>query len=133
VQDKAQNQPPPSIEEFLAAASTNKEVDWDGRYVRRGSQLALIFMCDIPRETALLVDIHGRVFAILAGHPDTPEAWNQLQRRLYNELKELRDGSRWTTESLQDRRGTFARRAFGVSYGNGQTVRAPTPIARLSR
>ncbi|KAJ7177350.1 hypothetical protein C8R43DRAFT_942621 [Mycena crocata] len=66
-----------------------------------------------------LVDAKGRIFAVLAGQPRTPE-YAASAKRVYTLLREEATAARFSRDFCKHRRGLFAAINVGLSYGKGQ-------------
>ncbi|KAL1749878.1 hypothetical protein FB107DRAFT_224815 [Schizophyllum commune] len=78
-------------------------IDWDGK------------------ETAGLAAADGRVFGVLAGHPDDPK-WKDVHEALADEIAKQGERVKFPKESSDHRRGQFGAEAYGTSHGGGQTA-----------
>ncbi|KAL1740607.1 hypothetical protein HDZ31DRAFT_47158 [Schizophyllum fasciatum] len=80
-------------------------LDWDGR-ISKG-----------------ITAPDGRVFAVLAGHPDDP-SWPSVHTSLAEEIRACGEHVRFPVAASDHRRGRFGAQAYGVSHGGGQTAPA---------
>ncbi|KAL1739111.1 hypothetical protein HDZ31DRAFT_49910, partial [Schizophyllum fasciatum] len=80
-------------------------VDWDGR---------------TPKG---ITAPDGRVFAVLAGHPEDP-SWPSVHQNLADEIRACGEHIRFPAAASDHRRGRFGAQAQGVSHGGGQTAPA---------
>ncbi|KAL1698468.1 hypothetical protein EV121DRAFT_218143 [Schizophyllum commune] len=94
------------LDDFIGPKATVKGfklVDWDGK------------------TTAGLVTPDGRVFGVLAGHPDDPK-WGEVHEALADEIAKQGERVKFPKESCDHRRGQFGAEAYGASHGGGQTA-----------
>ncbi|TFK79714.1 hypothetical protein K466DRAFT_505127 [Polyporus arcularius HHB13444] len=93
---------------------------WDGKYVQ----------CLLPSFTTLthpdrdcipVLDKHGRVIALLAGHPNDPRWVVDVNDEFDKVMQVVHEAYRFPPDVSQNRRGGFATVSCGVSQGGGQT------------
>ncbi|KAG7097794.1 hypothetical protein E1B28_005113 [Marasmius oreades] len=80
-----------------------------------------------PRETILLVDCRGRIFAVLGGIPPRAKDWEDVIARASRAFKTTYDASTYAPAHLFHRRGDYSFRNYGFSHGGGQV--RPSNIA----
>ncbi|KAL1689040.1 hypothetical protein GGG16DRAFT_58667 [Schizophyllum commune] len=80
-----------------------KLIDWDGK------------------QTCGIAAADGRVFGVLAGHPDD-EDWTSVHEGLAAEIAKAGAHTSFPKESIDHRRGQFGAEAQGTSHGGGQTA-----------
>jgi 2-keto-3-deoxy-L-rhamnonate aldolase RhmA len=73
----------------------------------------------------LIVDIEGRIIAILLGRPEDPE-WDEVVRKAAAAFTRARRAGEasgaFRPQDLKHRRGSYAVLSTGVSLGGGQQV-----------
>ncbi|KAL1740800.1 hypothetical protein HDZ31DRAFT_46760, partial [Schizophyllum fasciatum] len=72
-------------------------------------------------EPSGLVANDGRVFGVLAGHPDDPK-WQETHEGLADEIAKGAARASFPASSKDHRRGKFGAEAHGASHGGGQTA-----------
>lgn len=71
------------------------------------------------------MDKEGRVFAVLAGRPDTKDdadEWNKVIEEAAKEMCDAEDNLTFDSMEINHRRGPFPVKDIGISMGGGQTV-----------
>jgi hypothetical protein len=78
--------------------------------------------CSSPK---LILDVHGRIIAILLGRPEDP-AWDDVIRDAVEAMRRARRAGRasgaFRPKDEVHRRGHFLALSCGVSFGGGQKV-----------
>ncbi|KAJ7206715.1 hypothetical protein C8J57DRAFT_1541288 [Mycena rebaudengoi] len=75
------------------------------------------------KDPKLILDVHGRIIAVLVGTPEDPD-WDQVIRDSLKEMKRARRrGARrgiFKAKDMRHRRGQYLPLVTGVSFGGGQ-------------
>ncbi|KAJ7500711.1 hypothetical protein B0H11DRAFT_1714051 [Mycena galericulata] len=74
--------------------------------------------CSDPRP---LIDAQGRVFAVLAGQPDTTKYTDSVAAA-YRAIRDAGTAANFSSEMRKHRRGLYAVVNVGLSYSKGQTA-----------
>jgi hypothetical protein len=109
-----------SIDELVSRYGF-KVMAWDGYVYFCLWLLSIDADREQNRKTTPLTDDKGRIFAVLAGHPDDPD-WTSIHEDAADAMKRAREGLDFELKQTQHRRGKFAALSCGPSYGGGQTV-----------
>jgi hypothetical protein len=75
----------------------------------------------IRSDPCPLVDSKGRIFAVLAGQPDTP-SYKASVAAAFQEIMNEGTAAQFPPDMRKHRRGLFAAINVGLTYGPGQTV-----------
>lgn len=89
---------------------------WDGKYVPHLSLHP--FGLTAPRTTHPLVDINGRIFAVLVSPPSKNDYMGSVGAA-YNAIRQEGAAAGFPTSMLKHRRGLFAAMNVGLTYGKG--------------
>ena len=92
--------------------------EWDGQLSISSCSLNL-FLTNFLRTSMAILDLEGRLVAILAGCP-ADKSWQEVIRQATKALENARRGCRMKEEEGEHRRGKFFTLRCGVSYGGGQ-------------
>lgn len=75
------------------------------------------------RVSCPIIDMVGRIIAMLCGHPDDPE-WESVHVEAADTMRRSQRRIRRTKKNSKHRRGNFTALSAGVSFGGGQEVSA---------
>ncbi|PBK60372.1 hypothetical protein ARMSODRAFT_990947 [Armillaria solidipes] len=67
-----------------------------------------------------IIDQHGHVITVLAGHPNNPN-WTDLHQQAAETLEMVQPQCNFSDKQRKHQRGRFPALSYGISYGSSQT------------
>ncbi|KAJ7105440.1 hypothetical protein C8R43DRAFT_906657 [Mycena crocata] len=107
-----------------------QHIKWDGRYILSNRNWCFVLkVVSLSSSPKLILDLHGRIIAILLGRPEDPD-WDDVVRKAGQAMDRARrvgktSGAFSSAKDSSHRRGKYAQLTTGVSFGGGQQVASP--------